>query len=269
MRILFSPSCPENQQYSIVAMINYLGYSVARSANEPFDIGYLWDDATHVVPPQELLETAETKPVLNIKCTDISKETVNRVWEQVCGYSSKIDPLQHQGKAVKKLDANGKGVGEIILCPIDKAEFNESYIYQLYIQTNFSGPQLEYRVPIVMSCIPSVFEVLKDDPELVEGKQIQNQYKHSIKLRSVDDIFNQEEQKQIIEFCKQMGFDVGELDILRCEQSRRLYIIDANTTPTYFNMFNRYWLPSDKRDAIALVAECWEEQLKKSLTTNI
>lgn len=265
MRIFFGPDFPNQQDYSIIAMIHYLGYSAVRSADEAFDIGYLWQDKTHVKPPKSLIEVAKDKPVLNLKCTDISKQTVNRIWQSVCGYSSEIDPLKHQGKAIKKFDSNGQGGGEIINCPISQIDYDNNFIYQLYIETNPAGPQLEYRVPVVMACIPCAFEVMKDDPESVEGKRIKNQYKHSIIPKETNSIFTETEQGLIIDFCEKIGFDIGELDILRCTNTQRLYIIDVNTTPTYFNMFNRYWQPSDKRSAIASVAECWDKKLKERL----
>jgi len=261
MRIFFSPTYPRAQDYSIVAMIHYLGYSVAKSSAEPFDFGYMWDDRTYIDPSQQLLNIAKNKLVLNIKCTDISKVKVDQIMIQVCGYGSLINPLRHKGKCIKKYDENGKGGGEIIDCPYSEIEESRGTIYQKFIETNPNGPQLEYRVPIVMGAIPIVFEVYKDNPEKVFGKLIRNQIKHSITPKEVNSIFSKKEQEQIIEFCQKLGFEIGELDILRCVDTKRIFIIDDNTTPTYFNMLNRYWNPSDKRRAIATVAEKWEEQL--------
>ncbi len=265
MRIFFSPECPHQQDYSIVAMIHYLGYSVVRSASEPFDVAYLWRDATVVSPPAELVDIANTKPVLNIACTDISKIKVDQVWQQISGHSALIDPTMHQGKAIKKFDANGQGGGEIVDCPLAVTVEQQDVVYQQYIETNPAGPQLEYRVPIVMGKIPAVFKVFKDDPETVAGKRIKNQFKHSITLASPDVIFSDQEQAEILEFCSLMGFDIGELDVLRCANTHRLYVIDVNTTPTYFNMFNRYWQPEEKRKAIAKVSQCWESQLQQAV----
>ncbi len=265
MRIYFSPDCPKQQDYSIIAMIHYLGYSVAKTPEEPFDIGYLWQDATLVTPSDELLNIAKEKTVLNINCTDISKQKVDKIWHQVCGYSSLIDPVQYHGKAIRKYNNNGQGGGEIIDCPIKSSNSHDEFIYQMYIQTNPKGPQLEYRVPIVMGCMPLVFEVFKDDPELITDRKIKNQYKHSIKPKETEVIFNALECEQIMKFCQIMGFDIGELDILRCTVSNKIYVLDVNTTPTYFNMFNRYWHPQDKRKAIALVSETFESRLMEHI----
>ncbi len=262
MRIYFSPSFPKTQDYSIIAMIHYLGYSVARTSSEPYDFAYMWDDSTYVTPSEELKEIAKKKKVLNINCTDISKIYVDKVFKEISGYGSLIDPSSYQGKCIKKYDQNGKGGGEIITCPLHNISNTDGSIYQKFIETNPKGPQLEYRVPIVMGSAPVVFEVYKDNPETVAGKLIKNQMKHSITLRETDAIFSKKEQEQIIHFCQYIGFDIGELDILRCSDTNRMYIIDANTTPTYFNMLNRYWNPLEKRKAIAVVAEKWEEQLK-------
>jgi len=265
MRIYFSPSFPKTQDYSIIAMIHYLGYSVTRTSEEPFDFGYMWNDSTYVTPSEELRKIAKEKVVLNINCTDISKVYVDHIFKEISGYGSLIDPFTYQGKCIKKYDENGKGGGEIIACPIKNHSSSEGSIYQKFIETNPSGPQLEYRVPIVMGVPPIVFEVYKDNPETVEGKLIKNQMKHSITIKNTDTIFSKKEQEQIIQFCRNIGFDIGELDILRCAETKKMYIIDANTTPTYFNMLNRYWNPLEKRKAIAIVAEEWEKQLKTLL----
>ncbi|MFZ6765763.1 hypothetical protein ACO0LM_01665 [Undibacterium sp. Di26W] len=266
MKIYFSPDCPKLQDYSIVAMIHYLGYTVVKSADEEFDFAYMWEDATKTIPSEELLNIARHKKVLNLHCNDISKRKVDQVWQDICGYSSLIDPCQYQGKALKKSDANGKGGGEIIDCPISLDELDTDCVYQSYIETSGIGAQLEYRLPYILGRMPLVFEVLKDDPENVPGRRIQLQYKRSISPRQSSDVFNAGECEQIICFCQQLGFDIGELDILRCRHSNRLYIIDANTTPTYFNMFNRYWRTDDKRMAIHTLAQCWEQQLLKMLS---
>lgn len=265
MKIYFSPTCPRQQDYSIVAMIHYLGYSVVKSASEEFDFAYLWQDATKLSPSAELWEIAKYKPVLNLYCQDISKRKVEQVWQQVCGYSSLLDPSQHQGKALKKFDDNGKGGGEVIDCPILLSDVDAACVYQALIQTSDADQQMEYRLPYIMGRMPLVFEVLKDDPEHVPERRIQNQFKRSITPRPSDEVFSELELAQIMQFCQELGFDIGELDILRCRHSQRMYIIDANTTPTYFNMFNRYWRTADKRMALHSLAQCWEQQLIAAL----
>lgn len=266
MRIYFSPNYPGQQDYSIVAMIHYLGYSVVRTSAEEFDFAYMWQDATEVVPDAELLEIAKTKPVLNLQCQDIGKRKVDQVWQEVCGYGSLLDPCQHQGRAIKKSNGNGHGGGEIIHCPISLAELDRDCVYQAYISTAI-GVQLEYRVPYIMGSLPLAFEVLKDDPEQVPGRRIKNQFKRSISPKPSSEVFSEQECSQIINFCQKIGLDIGELDILRCNTTQRLYIIDANTTPTYFNMFNRYWRTQDKRMAIHTLALCWEHELMAKLAS--
>lgn len=263
MRIYFSPVYPKMQDYSIIAMIHHLGYSVVRTAEEPFDFAYMWDDRTYVDPSPELLAIAKDKPVLNIRCTDISKVKVDAILREVCGYGSLVDPSTYEGKCIRKHDENGNGGGELINCPDPSQDSSDGSIFQRFIETNPGGPQLEYRLPYVLGEMPMVFEVYKDNPNDVEGNLIRNVYKHSIVPKEVDEIFSKEEQEQIRTFCDKLGYDIGELDILRCSDTGRMYIIDANTTPTYFNMLNRYWKPADKRKAIASVAGAWHAQLLK------
>ena len=261
MKILFYPALPRPWDYSIISMIHYLGYSIAKSVEHPFDFGIMWDDETFIKPTKELLDIAKSKLILNINCHDISKVRVDQLMKEICGYGSLIDPKTFTGKCIKKYDENGKGGGEIIDCPIAELIPEDGSIYQQFIETNPAGPQLEYRVPIVMGTIPILFEVYKDNPEEVQGKLISNQHKHSITPKEVGEIFSTKEQEQILLFCNKLGFDIGELDILRCTDTGRMHIIDANKTPTYFSWINAYWKPADKRRAVASVSEAWEQQL--------
>ncbi len=247
--------------YSIVSMIHYLGYSVARSPQEPCDLGYLWSDSTRVEPPADLREIAQEKPVLNLHCRDISKRHVDRVAAGVYGYGSLVDPCRHKGKFVRKRDDNGKREGAVVDCPRAEPDPDPAFIYQRFIETNPGGPQLEYRVPIVLGSVPAVFEVSKDAPESLPQGRLEHQMLRTIVPREVPQVFSAAEVEQLLGFCSLLGFDIGELDVLRCAASGRLYVLDANTTPTYFSMFNRYWKPADKRRAIAAVAEKWQERL--------
>lgn len=265
MKIFFSPVIPKKWDYSIISMIHYLGYSVAKRVDLPFDFAYMWEDETFIKPSPELLEIARTKLVLNINCTDISKLKVNQLMKEIYGYDSLVDPRIYQGYCIRKNDENGKSGGIIILCPDPLVDDIDGSIYQQFIETNPDGPQLEYRVPIVMGTIPVVFEVIKDNPHEVDGKLIKNQRKRTITPKNTIDIFSGVEQAQILLFCKKLGFDIGELDVLRCSETGRIHIIDANKTPTYFSMLNRYWKPAEKRKAIAIIAEAWEQQLKAIL----
>jgi len=265
MRIYFSPTYPQLHDYSIISMIHHLGYSVARTSDEHFDIAYMWDDSTHVEPSPELLQIAENKLVLNINCRDISKVKVDEVCQEVCGYGSLVDPNLFEGKCIKKYDENGKGGGEILDCPLPDKVVDDGSVYQRYIETNLDGPQLEYRVPITMGTIPLVFEVYKDNLESTENRLVKHQNIQNIVPREVAEVFSAEEQRQILLFCANIGFDMGELDVLRCVDTGRMYIIDANTTPTYFSMLNRYWQPAGKTKAVATVAKAWEKQLSSVL----
>lgn len=262
MKIYFSPTYPKEFDYSIIAMIHYLGYSVVRTPEEPFDFGYMWKDCTYLEVPSELLEIAKQKIVININCTNISKVKVDQVFAEVFGYHSLVNPFHYKGKCIKKPNENGKGGGEIIDCPLNSSNEADDSVYQRYIETNPSGPQLEYRVPIVMGSMPTVFEVYKDNLETLKDGQLKHQMKHSILPKEVSQVFSNREHEQVLAFCHKIGLDIGELDVLRCAETGRVYILDVNKTPTYLSMFHHYWKPADKRKAIAVVSEKWEEQLK-------
>jgi hypothetical protein len=53
----------------------------------------------------------------------------------------------------------------------------------------------------------------------------------STTIIKTDIVFSHLEIKKINEFCRQIGMDYGELDVLRDKDSGRIYIIDSNNTP--------------------------------------
>jgi glutathione synthase/RimK-type ligase-like ATP-grasp enzyme len=52
-----------------------------------------------------------------------------------------------------------------------------------------------------------------------------------VELASTADVLSPEEVERIIRFCRRMGLDYGELDVLRHRDDGRIYIVDVNTTP--------------------------------------
>jgi hypothetical protein len=50
-------------------------------------------------------------------------------------------------------------------------------------------------------------------------------------MRDPETILSREEISKIGEFCNKMQLDYGELDVLRCRDTKRIYIVDVNNTP--------------------------------------
>lgn len=83
----------------------------------------------------------------------------------------------------------------------------------------------DIRTPIFNQTIPFVLIKCKD-----ESKRFKDSFTSSL-IRETSSIFTPSEISQIIEFCKKLKFDYGELDILKDLSDDKIYIIDANNTP--------------------------------------
>jgi hypothetical protein len=250
MKALFLPDYPDREFYTIVAIFLRLGYFATQDPESTFDFAMCWQDSTWVEDNSSLQLVAQSKPVLNIKCVDISKQRVEQVFSQVFGYSTFINPMTYTGPAVKKYNENASG-GYVLDFPL--AERDEKFIYQKLIDSSDGEFMVEYRVPVILDAIPVVYVELKDIP----GDRIKTN-KQSIELAEPETIFSAQEQFMILEFCRDIGLDFGELDIIRSNDDGRIYILDANKTPGGFGMFNKaMWTSKNRHRAIERLADAF------------
>ena len=87
-----------------------------------------------------------------------------------------------------------------------------------------SAGALDMRVPIFGSILPLVYHKTRS----LEARFLTF---HSAKLRETDDVLSKDEQAKILQFCRAIGLDYGELDVLRDNGDGRIYVVDANNTP--------------------------------------
>ena len=180
---------------------------------------FFWDDSTKYLNIDNLIENS-----INSACTDISKTKVDAVFKTVFDYDQSIDPRIYKGQCVIKSDANAKHDGKIITCPI--SEPDPKFVYQKLIDNSIeNGLVKDLRTPIIGNEIPFVYFKIKKS-ELRFTNEIDR-----VKVHQTNEIFSEYEIEKIISFCKVMGLDYGELDILRDNNNKRIYIVDVNKTP--------------------------------------
>lgn len=180
-------------------------------------------DTTHGTS-EVLAQRFPNHTIINRYCTDISKKHVDRIHQQVFGYSTIIDPGNHTGAAVAKSDINALHDGEIVRCPI--SEPIDNAVYQLLIDNETpSGEYLDYRVPIIAGHIPLVYCKFKR-AEVRFTNAV-----HRSELYMPNEKFKEEELTLIAAMASAMGADFCEFDVLRDNQSGRIYVIDVNKTP--------------------------------------
>jgi hypothetical protein len=223
--ILFYPQMPDFF-HVMYMMCHQLGYTMTNDPTAHFDAAVAFvdsvGDATVHVPDKTLTELAQTYHVINMNCTDVSKTHVEEVFQQVFGYSTMLDPRTHRGQCVQKSNANAAHDGQVVSCP---CEPKKGYVYQKLINNQQSGNKvMDIRIPYILGIIPfsshryrSLFDRFDNTEQTV--------------MTNLEDDLNGEELEKINLFCKKIGLEYGDLDLLRDNDDGRLYIVDVNPSP--------------------------------------
>jgi hypothetical protein len=230
--ILFYPDKPYDQ-FSIYKVCHLLGYKMTKNPNSNFDLAFHWKDATYKTQDNIIKSINKKTKVINFKCNDISKDALAKAFKKAFKYSLEINPTKYKGYCVQKSNNNARKDGKLIKCPTKKLP---GYSYEKYADsTNKEGFLVDIRTPIFKDQIPFVY--LRFKPQNEKFIDSKNQ---KVTFAETKDIFSEKEVKQIVSFCKNLGFDYGEMDILRDCKNKKIYIVDANTTP-----FGPHRLPKD------------------------
>lgn len=259
MKVLFLPEYPEREFYTIIPIFMRLGWFATQDPDDDFRFAMCWQDRTWVEADPVLLEVAQSKPVLNLNCLDISKRRVERAFFEVFGRSSFVDPLVFHGRAVCKSNENARG-GHLVDLPVETPE--GGCVYQALIDSAKDGAMIEYRVPVVLGRIPVVYEERKDLPvDRIKTR------KQSARLRDVEEVFEQAEVAALRTFCARMGLDFGELDVLRSNDDGQIYVLDVNKTPGGFGIFNRVnWEGAQRLEAIERLSQAFKAGIERRLS---
>ena len=260
MQFFCAPTYPDRELYGLAVILHHLDYSVTLTPEQPFDVAVLWEDKTFVEVPETLRSIAQHKPVINIDCIDISKRRVEQAIKTTFNLQTFIDPLTYQGKCIKKPDGNAIRHGFVVECP--QAKVDDDWVYQRIIETRVGGFQIEYRTPVILGEIPVVYESRRDYPT----DDIRDCQRHQVTPKLPQEIFSPQEINAILQFSREIGMDLGELDIMRCAIDGQLYIIDANKTAAGYGLENRVnWSPGDRKKVIAVLAGAFERNIHKMI----
>lgn len=220
IKVAFYPEVP-HYIYVIYKICHILGYKITNKL-EGADLIINFEDKTLRSQDSKFISISKKNNTINFQCTDISKKKVEDVHIKVFGYGLFINPASYKGRFVKKSDENAKHDGVIL----DKTEQpRNGFVYQRIINNADGNIVLDLRTPVFKGKIPFVY--LKYRPILTRFSNTNS----FAKMIDSDNVFSREEQKKISEFCNEIGLDYGELDILRDNVSKRIYIVDVNNTP--------------------------------------
>lgn len=224
--LLAYPDLP-SRWHIIYKIAHNLGYRITNNLASPANVVINFEKATFGTLDDNLISLCEKYDVINYRSKNISKKHVDLLFEKVFGYSISIDPTSYEGLAVKKSDVNAMHDGTIITCPI--SEIAEGFVYQRLVNCQVNDDMImEYRVPIFNGTIPFVYLKYRS----IDDRFGFLPYNITIEIAEVWEVLTQEEVEKILLFCIEMGIDLGELDVLRDKDDGRLFIVDANNTPS-------------------------------------
>jgi hypothetical protein len=217
---LFYPELPHRRSV-IFKICRRLGVRISTIATPHTDLAVHWRDSTFSTFGLRLSNRVN---ILNLDCDDISKEKVSRVFAEVFGYSASVDPTAFRGRCVEKSNVNALHDGRIIDCPIATA--SPGSVYQILIANEADEKYVrDLRAPVLKNEIPFVY---------FKYKLLRERFTNAVARVEIEDtakVFSAAEIENILAFCRKMGLDYGELDVLRDRHNGRIYIIDMNKTP--------------------------------------
>lgn len=219
-KILFYPHLP-GWKTAIHQILMNQGVGLTDNPSDVYTMAIFWDDRTFR-RRREKLESLNDFKIINYHCTDISKEKVEDVFEQVFGYSLRVAP-NSTGTILRKSNFNGQHDGKILQGPVKE---EGGFVYEKLLN-NQVAPDLfqDLRIGYFNGIIPLVSPRFHNRKDRF-GKIIE------ATVEKVENYLSEEEVKLIQRFCRQLGFDYGDLDLIRDRNDQRLYIVDANPTPT-------------------------------------
>jgi hypothetical protein len=183
-----------------------------------------WSVTTTIAGPKDPPPPEWRRGALNGGLCDTSKRNVERVFAQVFGYALAVDPTTHQGLCVAKSDRhNSSHDGRVIECPISEAD--PGLAYERLIDNRTDGGAVEdLRVPVVGGEIPFVYRKHRPFCDRFSNTNLW------VGLATAEQVLSEGERELLRVFCRAMGLDLGELDVLRDASDTRIYVVDVNPT---------------------------------------
>lgn len=222
VNILFYPQWPSWKSGIHKTLMN-LDIGITNDFSAPFVKAFFWEDKTFRHTRAKLKSLNDAAGVINYYCTDISKEKIEDVFADVFGYELRVDPLI-ASQMVRKSNFNSMHDGTILHGPV----FRESgFVYEKLLNNEVgNGLHQDIRITYFRGIIPFVsYRYHTRDDRF--GKVIR------ATVEDVEACLSAKEIHLINEFCTGLGFEYGDLDLIRNQNDGLLYVLDANPTPQF------------------------------------
>ena len=222
-KILFYPENVRNGG-KVFAYCQWLGIDNITDMNADGVIAVFFNhpNPACIYPKDEtLIELSKKYKVYNFNCNNTRKSHVAKIHKKVFGYNADVDK-NYKGEILRKSELQYMRNEKIV----DKAIKERDYHYMKYFNTYKNGYYNTYRVPYFNGDIPCVVNVKRKDPFYRKSRT-------KIVIKPKTYWFHPDEIRLIKKFCRHMGLDYGELDIVRNPEDNRIYIIDVNDKPGF------------------------------------
>ncbi len=216
--ILFYPHFPVRRA-AICKILKKLNMGMARNKRIKHNLGIYWKDRTYT---KFRWPESTNMLIINRNCNDISKKHVDLVHKNIFGYSTKVNPKTYRGAYVQKLNLNGM---HMAFLRKRRSSPLPGFFYQILVDNSDGNMVIDHRVPVFGHTAPFTYKIYRS---IKRRFMILN---NTIEIHPFEKTFSQKERELIFRFCDEIGLDYGELDILRDNKSKRIYIIDVNKTP--------------------------------------
>ena len=235
LKIYIYGNYPHFEKATAYFMLRKAGANFVNKFEKNADIGWFWDSQIKLdKKTDKMYDFTKDLRFLNFFLVNTSKEFVARSMEEHFGYTFKINPRTFNGYCIAKHNGNGTKSCFFLKCPIHADEVFHDHCYQKiinYTSKSDSSTLYEIRVPIFKNIIPFTF-----------FKTRNKGLRFTSKNRSMDIVpatahLSEQECQDIIMYCRRIGLEYGEIDILRSDEDGKIYIIDVNNTP---------WWPPNK-----------------------
>lgn len=214
-RLWFAPDIPR-PWYLVWPAVQLSGLRTAHTPDEA-DLAFVFEDATTGRIP-----AGHGLPIINGRCSDVSKSRVAAAFETVSGRALALDPGAWHGPMVAKSEHNGAHDGRVLDGPCTR---DPGLAYQRLIDTVAPDGMVEdLRCPTVDGEVAAVF---------LKRRPVQTRFANAnaeVRELDPDRVFSADERALIKAFCAEIGMDWGGVDVLRERSSGALWIVDANKT---------------------------------------
>ena len=201
-----------------------IAYNISNKPKKDQQFAVYWEYLTFREEYQFLEKLAAKIPVLNLYSRDISKIFIDKIHQEVFGYSTKVNPEEYSGKIVQKSDVNALHDGQILDAPMESR--GEEYIYQILIDNQYSEDLvLDLRVPVAGKVLDFTYLKYRDIRERFLNTTTNTE------VAATTEVFSKEEIDLLNEYCSKLQLEYGELDVLRNKHDGKIYVVDVNNTP--------------------------------------